>query len=763
MSGSDFLLPGQMMSQQLQGIVQNAAQTALDERTVMAMRQQKRNEMQQDMENNLKLAESLKPYDLQGSWTAFNKALSHIGRYVDFDKYDVASGLFSQAAELKNKGDFQGMASILKGSDQYLTNLGDKQRALAMQQQAKVGVAEQQARTVTANQQTPQMLKAQEMTNMLPYFEEGRLAPDEVLRLTGTDDPQGQQKAFAAAKAVVEGSQAQEKINAQMFSLEPEAYKQYAQQTGAVMGNPKLMADARISELLQKDRTPEEETELAAKINVYAPEGLRTTWNERSAQNAKSQLTAKLEDTRNRLTALNGNLEGDTAAGMMATKLDEAAKAFPDPEKMTDAQAKDAALLNGTLEARREVYMGQNEQKVKDLEQTAEAAKAQAAELGKRAVTALPAQRELIDQRLSEFTSMAKANSAMARLIRDENPYLISQREAEIKFLPLDDQAEARAQLSDLKEQRDKDLKIVEDEKARLMRREAILKGQVPAAERKAEEEERMRAATQAVIEGRSKGQSLTQATRSAASYMNVDAAELTKKVKEYYGGGISEAGIEYADRLAAASKGGQMPPHADIIKMKRDIAKKWGIDMKDLPELERDPGKPMTIQMVTGEERKEIREARVKIGALDEIEDIYSTSFVGKWDDLVAKLTGPTGMIGSKEADFRAKVKKLGAELRKFYIGAAQTKPELANIAPSVPDTDMSEAQFKAAMKATRDYIGLIIKEGIAVPSELGMKVPGAQPAMSDAQKQALERAKQRWPNMDPAQLEEAVRKNVR
>ncbi len=614
---TDYLQPGQMMSQQLQGIVQNAAQTAIDKRTMLAMRQQQRLELQQDMENNFNVAKTLYGTNKELALEFFNKGLKHMGREVSMENFDPAFKLFEEAAALKSKGDMQGMTALLGASKELLVNVNDRARAMSMLQEGQTAIADEQARIVQDMEGKPEgVRKAESILSAAEAFrkpeftamnpdQKALIAPgirEQMVQLVGSDKEDDINRAVLESEAVVNGYQSKQKLYARMFRNDPKSFDQYAQHTGASMGNPKLMADARIAELLQKPaRSPQEDAELSAKIDVYGADSLRALHNERSAANVKAQTLAKLEDVGTRLTALGGNLELYSDASLSSTQIDGSSKGLPDGA-MTDSQAKDAALIHGTREAKRQAFVGQNKQKIEELMQTAQMADSQMMDLTRRAVSAFPAQREKIDDQIKEFKSMSKANNAMARLLGDENPYSISQREANLKFLPEYEQDDERKAIDALKARRDEDLETVNSEKARLTRREAILRTQLPAAERKAEEEERMRAAQQSVIEAQTNGQSLTKAVRDASRYFNVDAADLTKKVKEYAGGGIADAQLDLGMRVEAWSRahGGKIPDPTTATSLLNAVQKKYGVDRKELEVVLKDPNKPLVEVSMT-------------------------------------------------------------------------------------------------------------------------------------------------------------------
>jgi hypothetical protein len=110
-----------------------------------------------------------------------------------------------------------------------------------------------------------------------------------------------------------------------------------------------------------------------------------------------------------------------------------------------------------------------------------------------------------------------------------------------------------------------------------------------------------------------------------------------------------------------------------------------------------------VTINQNSPTERKDVAEARSQLDALDNIEHLYDPGFVGPVDSRLGRIKSLTGVIKDQEAEFRSGVKLMRAELRKFYFGTAQSKQELTGALEAMPDIDMSDAQFRAAMKETR------------------------------------------------------------
>lgn len=164
-------------------------------------------------------------------------------------------------------------------------------------------------------------------------------------------------------------------------------------------------------------------------------------------------------------------------------------------------------------------------------------------------------------------------------------------------------------------------------------------------------------------------------------------------------------------------------------------LAAKYGVLTEDVLKAGKDPTKAGQITLnISPGERKDIAEERAGLREVQEVKALYQDKFVGMFDNFVAKLAGPLNQLSPKEAEFRASVKKMGAGLRKFYAGTAQSKQELKNLIESIPDTDMAETQFTASMSATERNIKRLLEERVAVGQEVGARTPGAKPSGTKA-----------------------------
>jgi hypothetical protein len=190
-------------------------------------------------------------------------------------------------------------------------------------------------------------------------------------------------------------------------------------------------------------------------------------------------------------------------------------------------------------------------------------------------------------------------------------------------------------------------------------------------------------------------------------------------------------------------------------------ISAKYGLKPSDILPVLKDPTKSGTlkVEMVSPAERKELSHGRSSVLEVENVERLYSKEYVGMLDNLVAKMKGPLDLLTPKEAEFRANVKKMNANLRKFYAGTAQSKQELLTLIESIPDTDMAESQFKASLKATKDNLTRLNEEIVSTGKEVGITMPGSAPTLTKEQKALLEKLKKERPEVSSDLLEEFVR----
>ena len=109
-------------------------------------------------------------------------------------------------------------------------------------------------------------------------------------------------------------------------------------------------------------------------------------------------------------------------------------------------------------------------------------------------------------------------------------------------------------------------------------------------------------------------------------------------------------------------------------------------------------------------------RGALSEVGALRTqlkgIAKMAKPGYVGALQGRTGALGERLGWIGTEQADFRQGVETLARELRKKYYGSALTGTELALALRSIPNANMSDVQFEAALKATEKWLSTLEQE---------------------------------------------------
>jgi hypothetical protein len=441
-------------------------------------------------------------------------------------------------------------------------------------------MAQQQAAAIQNLQpEHPQLARAREYTSLAGMVggDVSKVSPDELVRLTGSTDPTTQEQRLRLDQAIVSGHDDYRKHLATLFSLDQSAFGQAASETAKAHSDPAILARGRFAQLsMLPARTEQEDNERNAIGTTYLPH-LADALNLKSATRDKERLLNQLDDTRTRQAALSEHLALDGQANEVVNSLHAATKGLPDAGKpLTDDAAKQHLLAEGTRTVQGETFAGQVQPRIDSLTQTAQEAEQQRESLARRAVSALPGQKEVIDRQMNEYASMAKANRAMARLLKDENPYMIAAKESDAHLI--DDPGKRQAALADvetLKRQRTTDMALVENEKTRLARRETILNGLMPAADRKEEEERTLRMASQSVLEALHAGVPMTAATREATKQFGVNPGALVKNVMEARGAGLWEAQNTFA----------MLPAASQTTQQAGKIAQRFGVSAKDVME----------------------------------------------------------------------------------------------------------------------------------------------------------------------------------
>lgn len=98
--------------------------------------------------------------------------------------------------------------------------------------------------------------------------------------------------------------------------------------------------------------------------------------------------------------------------------------------------------------------------------------------------------------------------------------------------------------------------------------------------------------------------------------------------------------------------------------------------------------------------------DANVGLSAIDKIEENFNPKYVGAIQGRLSGQRTKHGLVSEDEAKFRTEVSLMQVKLRKFYFGTAQSKQELAGAIDAIPNLNMSDVQFKAAMKVHREQM---------------------------------------------------------
>lgn len=586
----DYLGPAQIMQQQLHGVLQEAASSAENARATQARRQFEQQKMAKEMEFNYTLAHEFMATNKPLALEHMNAFLKPMGRAVTLDDMDQAKPYFDQANAFREKGDLVGMQMALKGADKYLVNTGDRAKALAMEREAQRGLADQQASVIQNLQQpeNPQLQRSRALLDMAGMVggDLSRIDADERMRLTGKDDLTEQEQAVIKAQAIVEGHDAQRKHYATLFNLDQTAFPQAAHVAAQSIANPEIVAKGRLSQLLMlANPTEEEQRETRGKAYVYGNEQLQKALNIETEESKAETVRRQLEDTQLRQAAMKGHRNAYDLAQQGASSITETVNGLPNvssplPDKAAARhiladQVRQTEGFNFYHEDEAGNPQGRMAKEVQSLQQTALEADQQRLALTPQLLRALPARKDFIRSQMQEFDAMAKAHRATANLLSKENPYLIEQKRADLALIS-DPEKKAIAQenLTKLETARQDDLATVETEKARLDRREIILRGKQPEADRKAEEAQREKLAIRWMVGERPKGRSAQAVLDEAVEAFGVvDKLHLMQTLKAQQGVGIAEAQIEVLTRF------GRNPTPSQVA----GVAKKYRVEPQDI------------------------------------------------------------------------------------------------------------------------------------------------------------------------------------
>jgi hypothetical protein len=183
----------------------------------------------------------------------------------------------------------------------------------------------------------------------------------------------------------------------------------------------------------------------------------------------------------------------------------------------------------------------------------------------------------------------------------------------------------------------------------------------------------------------------------------------------------------------AAQNEFAKLPDAQQTVQQAGVIATKHGVGSQEVMLGIKNPNRALVeINQNSPGERKDIAEGRSQLDTIAQVETLFDPSFVGPADARVGRIASFTGLIQEQEAEFRSAVTLQRTELRKFYFGTAQSKQELQGALESIPDLNMSDAQFKASVKETKRRVTSILSRRAQVMRESGVRTPGEKPSMT-------------------------------
>lgn len=110
--------------------------------------------------------------------------------------------------------------------------------------------------------------------------------------------------------------------------------------------------------------------------------------------------------------------------------------------------------------------------------------------------------------------------------------------------------------------------------------------------------------------------------------------------------------------------------------------------------------------------ERKELKDAEVILGQLDDMEDLFDPANVGPIDTFLDRtVLRPLGKLTDAQQDFIQTVNEFEVEKVNDLFGAAFTATEAKKAADSIPNLRMQDDQLRAAMRTTKRNIRRAIK----------------------------------------------------
>lgn len=599
----DVFTPAQQSSDAVARIV---AQNSEDQRAERLMRLQEQQNIAKNFESFAHLAQSVKSTDKNLALQFMNRGLQGFGVSLTMEQFDPAMQGFETVAGLMRDNDHQGAVNVLQAMHDsgMVTNLRDMQRAEELRQQAHSSLGQEHAETVM-QMQYPEEHASQQRVNAYRAFQRGEVDQEHISQLYGTPDPTEQLHQFARDEAKVQAFEAQSGMRATLaraFSQAPGLGRKAIESSVSEFIGAKPRALVRIGQLMDKpELTEQEELELQSLGGRYGTEHLQRSLDIQTAARQAKQLTLDLNETKARSTAVRGLLDtlqvADTSiAERAATRAQTKPLKGTLPASEADQVHQQHALQDKWIAEEEQVFNGQTAGARQQAEQEAGQQRIVADQLAKEIVYANPDKKEALQRRKKEALRAADSNEAMARLLGEENPYLIAQMEADVvKKTDGKERDRALDRLNKLRSSRAKDLMIVQAEQERLQDRHVQLTAQLGKAEKEADEDQRITEAVAVIDKARGRGISTTTAMRDASREFRVPESKLFKVFQQHLSLGLVDAQNEYA-----ALPAGQQTPQGAA-----RIGKKYGVSAKDVMEGIKDPNKPL-VQVDTGTKASE-------------------------------------------------------------------------------------------------------------------------------------------------------------
>lgn len=719
----DFTAGGVAVLNQLTNALNNEAQ---NERARVYLQAEQRRQLEKNFEVKTTLANQLLATDPQGALELFNDGLRGFGMSVTMDQFHPAMKGFEAVADLMRANDHQGAQLMLASMKQrgMLVNLNDAKRALSLEQELRQQQAAAQADTVM-RLQYPGIDRAQQTVNAYRAYQQGQVPAEDLHALYGTTDMADITQRVAKDEAIVQGFEEQANLKSTIqtaLANNPTLGDDLVKTSLMTRVDPEKAAKAEISRLLQLPSLDEAQNRrLNALASVYGSPQLQESLGLKNAANAKRQLQAEMEALGERLGTLQDTTGVLNAAEGAVASISPETKGAVNPSKpMDERQAQDYAKLTTIRLAEGQKFLQDQAKRVKDLDRSISESEQQMAAVAKQLVGAPAGRKETLRQQQTELERSLSAQHAMKRLLTTHNPYQLAAQEAAVAQATTEDERDAaKTQLTAMQRAYADDLDTVQEESVRLQRRQRMLTAGMSEAERKEELEQRQNLALTAVFEARNRGVNMTQAVKDAVTtYKLGNAAALMKSVNEMMGPALIQAQNEFA----------LLPSHTPQVAAM--IARKYGVSVKDVLEGIKDPNKPLvSIQQNAPSERKDIAGGRSQLDMVGRIQNLYHPDFVGPVDSRVGRVKSLTGLIKEQEAEFRSAVKLMRVELRKFYFGTAQSRQELAGALEAIPDIDMSDEQFRAALTQTEKNIKSMLSRQLETMEQSDVKAPKPKP----------------------------------